>query len=335
MGLKQRLVLYLRLMRIHAAASASLLVLLGALTMGQRNLMSLVVLFVIGVLFHIDGFVSNEYADVEVDRQSPDLQSKPLVSGRVSKKQALAVAWSACIAEYILVLVFFPKILPVVVLTGTILAGTLYTFFRARLAVISDFMMAGSFALFVVFGASTVSGSVSTVPFTIAVLVFFGLVFSNVVEGGLKDVGHDLSGGRKTFAARLGITVEDGRLSISKSFVFVAGVLITVCFLLLVFLGFQPEVQFWESGYLTFGVAVVLSIVVVGASARLLSLRLYERKQIKRLYAVINSCAGALLLLLLLPVLGWVVMGILLVVPIGWYVSCNVLLYGNPLQPEV
>ena len=55
----------------------------------------LMLLFIMGAFLHLFGFVLNEWADVEVDRASPDLQHKPLVSGEVSSKEAL---WTAIMA---------------------------------------------------------------------------------------------------------------------------------------------------------------------------------------------------------------------------------------------
>jgi len=288
MGVKQKLLAYFRLMRIQSGASESLLLLLGALTMGQRNLVLLTVIFFIGLLYHIDGFISNEYADIEVDRLSPELQNKPLVSGIVSKKYALSVAWAACIGAYLLTILFFFSPLPLLLLSLAVLIGTVYNFFRKKISGVSDFIVAGSLACMFLFGASTVTVHLSLLSFILSLLVFFGLVFANAIESGLKDVDHDYRGGMKTLATITGVTVNEGRLRITKTFAAFACTCIAVCFVLLLFLGFQPEVHFWSAGYLSLGITAVLSIVVLLASYTLLHLRVFDRIKIKRLYAVIN-----------------------------------------------
>ena len=111
MGKQQKLLAYFRLMRIHSGASESLLLLLGALVMGQHNLVLLGVLFFIGLLFHIDGFISNEYADIEVDKLSIDIKNKPLLSGEISKTHAMIVAWASCVGVYLLTIFFFFSVL--------------------------------------------------------------------------------------------------------------------------------------------------------------------------------------------------------------------------------
>ena len=150
MGVKPKLFAYFRLMRIQSGAAESLLLLLGALTMGQRNLVVLTVIFFIGLLYHIDGFISNEYADVEVDRLSSELQNKPLVSGIVSKKHALIVAWAACIGAYLLTILFFFSPLPLLLLSLAVLIGTVYNFFRKKLSEVSDFIVAGGSCVYVI-----------------------------------------------------------------------------------------------------------------------------------------------------------------------------------------
>jgi 4-hydroxybenzoate polyprenyltransferase len=322
-------------MRIHSAASESLLILLGALVMGQHSLLLLAVLFAIGIFFHIDGFISNEYADIEVDRLSPDIQHKPLLRGDISKTHAMIVAWTSCIIVYLLTFIFFFSLLPILFLTSSILLGTAYNFYRKKIQNISDFAIAGSLAFLALYGASTVSPHLTLLSYIISGLIFFGIVFANVVESGLKDVDHDALGGRKTLATVMGVNVHDKSLHITKTFIGFAVSLIAVCYVLLIFLGFQPEIHFWSSGIFSYGVTIGLSIIILIGTYQLLRLRVFDRPKIKRLYVIIDTAAGALLLIMLLPFLGVETVVVLLIIPISWFIGFNLLLYGKPLQPEV
>ena len=68
---KQRFFEYLRLIRPQGAAATAAVVIIGSLLMmEQLNMLHLFILFIIGVLGHIFGFVLNEYVDIEVDKKS-------------------------------------------------------------------------------------------------------------------------------------------------------------------------------------------------------------------------------------------------------------------------
>ena len=88
---KNKILEYFRLMRPQGAAQTASILLLGSLIMGQRDFSSLLILFIIGVLSHIHGFVLNDYADVEVDKKLSELEKKPLVSGIIPKQHAIII----------------------------------------------------------------------------------------------------------------------------------------------------------------------------------------------------------------------------------------------------
>ena len=99
---KHRFLEYLRLIRPQGAAATGAVVIIGSLIMmGQPNLLHLFILFIIGILGHIFGFVLNEYVDIRVDEKSQYLKEKPLVSGVIPKNHALFIALFACFCAYV------------------------------------------------------------------------------------------------------------------------------------------------------------------------------------------------------------------------------------------
>ena len=84
-AIKTTLFEYLRLLRLQTGAATASAPLIGGLVLGQRDILHLVVLFLIGICYHIFGFVLNEYKDVEFDKQAIDLKEKQLVSGSITR----------------------------------------------------------------------------------------------------------------------------------------------------------------------------------------------------------------------------------------------------------
>ena len=60
MSLKNKILEYFRLMRPQGAAQTASILFLGSLIMGLRDLTLLFILFIIGFMSHIHGFVLND-----------------------------------------------------------------------------------------------------------------------------------------------------------------------------------------------------------------------------------------------------------------------------------
>jgi len=335
MNSKTKIIAYFRLLRFHAAATESIFILLGALLMGLRDIFLLLILFIIGLFGHIYGYVLNEYVDIELDKKSFELQKKPLVSGVIPKKHALILIISAFIGAYVLTFLYFRFLIPFCFLSLAMLFGGIYNVYKNKIHGFSDVFIAGSLAFTFFFGVSTVTFSFTTIIYIVGLLLFVAIVFVNVVEGGLKDVAHDFLAGRKTLAIILGVKVTDRQLKLTKKFSAVAWGLIAGCFALLFLLFMQPELN--VSTYRNFQslLLIILSILVLFIVNKFLHLRVFDRSKIKRFYAVINTLAGVMLFLVILPLIGLDSLVILLVLPVTWYVVFNTLLYGKPLQPDV
>ena len=70
---------YVKLLRLPGLGGLAIPPVFGAISIGMFNLSDLLLLFVIGSMAAIFGFVLNDYADVELDALIPELRQKPLV----------------------------------------------------------------------------------------------------------------------------------------------------------------------------------------------------------------------------------------------------------------
>ncbi len=326
---------YFQLLRFHAAASESTLILLGALLMGLRDIFMLFILFLIGLFYHIYGYVLNDYADLELDKQSPDLSKKPLVSGTIPKEHALLLTLIGLIGGYILMVIYVRTAASFFLYSLAIILGGVYDLYGKKVPGISDFIIAGSLTFSFFFGASIVPGQVSIPVYLTGLLIFVAIVFVNVVEGGLKDVDHDYLTGGKTLAILLGVKVQENRLLMTKKFIGFGYGLIGACFFLLLFLFKQPEIDIVHGQNFELPIVVILLVIILVLTVRFFQIKTFDRSKIKRMYAVINGLAGVLLFFGIYPLIGLVALVVLLTLPVTWYVLFNMLLYKKPLQPRV
>ena len=335
MSLKNKIFEYFRLMRPQGAAQTASILLIGSLIMGQREFSLLLILFIIGVLAHIHGFVLNDYADVEVDKKLSELENKPLVSGVIPKRNALVIIVVTAVCAYVLTVMFFFSMLSLILLTSAAILNGIYNVYGKKFPG-SDFVLSGSLALFCLFGASTFSTHFTNVVYIVSLLLFVEGVFLNAVEGGVKDVDHDYLAKAKTLATVMGVKVKSGRLLLTKKFMAFAYSLKIIYFGLIFLLGFQPEINLWYSdNYILLVIVVLLMVLIVIAFHRFLYLKMFDRSKIKKLYAGLNAAALALIFVMLSPIFGIVIVLILLFLPVMWYTAFNFVLYGNPLQPRV
>ena len=225
---------YTKLGRLHSAVLLAISPVIGALVMGSFELLFLIVLFIIGFLAHVFGFVMNEYADIEVDMQSDDLSEKPLVKGTISPRSALGVSIGAMATMYILTILIaicssanlWILLVLITLYFGFALA---YDLFGKRLMG-SDAVLSFWPSILVFFGAFAVMPTASATAtatatalgmaplralnslppllYVVAILAYLQTLLQNALAG-LKDVDHDHLANAKTTPTRLGVKVID------------------------------------------------------------------------------------------------------------------------------
>lgn len=330
-----RILEYLRLFRFQTSAATATAPLIGALVIGQRNILLLFILLIIGIFYHIYGFVLNEYIDIDIDRKSKDLNKKPLVSGSISKRYAKFIIIISCVCACVITIIFIPKPLPILFLFLSIVCGGIYDIFGKKILG-SDFILGAGFFFLCLFGASTYSYNFSNITLVICFLYFFHIIFNNAVEGGLKDVYHDHLAGAKTTATRLGVRLKEGKPLVTKTFQVFAYV-ITLIFIGLIFLLiYYQDYNLWLDRY-------SYHIIIVGLFSLLLFITLYkflhlpkfDRSRLKRLFSAYEITAYLMLLVVLSPMLGLGITISLFLIPSSCYLISNVILYKTLLQPLV
>lgn len=327
---------YLRLIRAQGAASTAIIIIVGSLTMmRQHNLVHLFILFIIGILGHITIFVLNEYADMRVDEKSKYLKEKPLVSGTIPKNHAFFIALLACFFAYALTIIFFRSLFPLIFLSLALLLGGIYDMLGKRIPG-SDFLIAGGCLFLCLFGASTVSINFTNLVYIVSFLILFYIVFGNAVVGGLKDIDHDHLSGAKTTATRMGVKVAEGKLLITKKFTAFAYTFKLTYIGFIVLAGFQPEVNLWQSDKYMIHIIVILLVVVIFAILyKLWHTSHFDRPQLMRLFGIAELISYYLVPILLYPIIGLNLTLILILLPFIWFLMFNLIVYGNPTQPQV
>jgi len=305
MSISNKILEYLRLMRPQGAAQTAAILLLGSLTMGQRDLFPLFILFIIGFLSHVHGFVLNDYADAEVDRKSSDLGKKPLVSGTIPKRSAIFIIFFTAFCAYVLTIFYFCSVAALLLLTLAAICSGVYNFVGKKILG-SEFVISLGLALFCLYGASTVSLNFTNVVYIVASILFVEGIFIHVVEGGVKDVDHDYLAKAKTIPTVLGVKVKEGKLFFTKKFLVVSYLLKIMFFILLALLGFQSEINIWNfDNFVLLVVVTILVILEILTFYKFMTLDIFDRSKIKKLYAAINSFTLALLFVVLYPLFGF------------------------------
>jgi 4-hydroxybenzoate polyprenyltransferase len=326
---------YLRLLRPQGASATASTILIGGMIMGLRDYFLLFILFIIGVLSHIVIFVLNEYADIMVDKTSINLQKKPLVSGSIPKDHALLIIICAGFCIYILTTFYFYSIYSLAFLSIALLLGSFYDIYGKRIFG-SDAFIAGACFFICFFGASTVSIQFTNLVSLVAFSCFFHIIFNNAVEGGLKDIDHDLLAGAKTTATRMGIHIKDNALIITKKFSVFAYIIKIIYIGLVIIVGLQPEINLWRFEYFVIHIFIIILILIAFISLyKFWHPADFNRSRLIHVFAIHEISTYFLGPIVLIPLIGATLALLLLLIPLFWFIFCNILLYGKVLHPLV
>jgi 4-hydroxybenzoate polyprenyltransferase len=342
----------LRLWRVQTMALTALVPVVGALVfLGEPStwttvdasevLPELILLFLVGCLFHIYGFVLNEWSDIEVDRASSDLQEKPLVSGMVSLGEAKWTAIGAGLATFpILALVTLDPPTHMILL-GALAMAAAYDLWGKRFPL--DVLLAGSLTLLLLTGAMALGGfDPNYAPHVTLLLCVGGLQFlqnlyQNAIEGGLKDADHDAAAGARTFAAVLGVRVrDDGELVGGAVFTWSALLIKAAQISLLLYTAVEVTDLSSQGQSSVLWTLLLLTIagMIVTTGLMLPPVR-FERGRLKRLFSVHELFTFAAIITVVTPLIGeWGALGLFLL-PMVWFMAVNRLLFGGSLEPGV
>ena len=336
MNLMNNIIGYLQLIRLQTAATTALTPVIGGLIMGQNDIFLLFILFLIGFLYHIYGFVLNEYIDIDVDKKSADLTKKPLISGAVPKKHALFIAVFSSIFACFLTIFFFPSVLPILFLVFALLLGGVYDIFGKIIPGL-DFVLGLGFFFLCLMGSSTIIYDFTILTYIVCLIYFIHIAFNNSVEGGLKDVDHDYLAGAKTLATKMGVFVKNEKLKITKKFVIFSFILKLIFICLIILLCIQSEINLfvYEKNTLYIILFIFFIIITLFTMYRFLFMTVFDRSKLKKLFSLHEMSSYFLLIISLSLLIELLPTLILIFFPFVWYLLFNFILYRKLLQPQV
>jgi 4-hydroxybenzoate polyprenyltransferase len=300
----------------------------------------LVLLFITGAFFHVFGFVLNEWADVEVDRASSDLQDKPLVSGDISMREALGTAVVAGALTFVPLALVTRDPFAHLSLLMALLTATGYDLFGKRIPL--DVLLAGSLTLLLMAGAIA-SGEFDpqwqphmTLFACIAGLQFLQNFYQNAIEGGIKDADHDARAKARTFAAVLGVRIVDGKVETGWAFTNAAIIDKAAHIALMLYTAVEVmEFDSHESGQWLFVMLLGLIFVMVVTTSMMLPPVDFDRPRLKRVFSIHEAAAFAATIVVLTPLFGSSVALAVFLLPFVWFMLVNRLLFGGALEPGV
>ena len=317
---------------------------LGALAMwniDQTSIPMLFVLFIIGCLSHIYGFVLNDVIDIKVDKLSKELTARPLVSGTITRKKAKYFAISCMILSWIFVIFFcFYRDLSIlsflIVLSILIFAdflSTIYNYVSKKCPVMDIFVVSAIFFL-IIFGAATVSHEHLLSNPLVWIVAFIGAIqvlFMNMINGAIKDIDHDAKGMANTLAIWLGAGVKKGIITLPLSFKTI-GYIIEASRSILIFIPFiilsnQFPFQMWQIIAL-----IVLTILTFLSIYKLFSIGKFERNKVRKHIGIIVIFMYATTPVMLYSLNPYIVLVAL--IPPLWFVFSNIILHKTVLAPK-
>lgn len=203
-----RLIDYAKLVRPYGLLFLGLTPFFGAVCNGEKDLINLFLLVLIGVLIHVFTFIQNDYFDLEIDKKSVYVLDRPLVTGKIKKKTALYMVIFSFVLSVSISLLFLFNFTSFLMLLLSFFLITLYNIYSKRVAGMEYILAAGIFTTGL-FGAYTVSENVSGLAIIVSLVNMMQWVFSVGVFANLKDVKYDTKMGVKTTPTILGVKVVD------------------------------------------------------------------------------------------------------------------------------
>ena len=333
--MNERFAAYIKLLRLPGLGGLAIPPVFGAISVGVYDFYKLAILFIIGCFTAIFGFVLNDYADVELDALIPELRKKPLVSGLVERKNAVAISILCVILSFFFAFLLLKnevfnemKFAAIASLTLAGILGTFYNIYGKKFPG-SDFTVALSMSLVFLFGALAV-GEPTLLTWIIFILTFNQTLHMNAVEGGIKDADHDFVMGVKNIALSSGVKVEKEKVVIPWHFK-IFGMGIRISSLLLIFIPFIYGLKYfiWQIALLLILMAMVILIEV-----RLLGIKKFDRRKIRKLIASAAFTRYSIVPIMLVSKIGMMSF-ILVILPILWYIIFTPLTGAKLFQPEM
>jgi 4-hydroxybenzoate polyprenyltransferase len=331
---------YLKLSRSFNAVLTGISPVMGAISMGEYSILTLLILFIIGFLGHTFGFVFNDIIDYKIDKTSKEISDRPLISGTIKLKNAWIFAFSTLIIAFIIasILAYYSmNYYPLIILTISAFFIISYDLISKKLPFMDFFVSLGIF-FFILYGASTVVDNIyqiSLIAWIVCLLGSIQVFFMQIVAGGMKDIENDYKKGAKTAAIKLGVRVENNKLLMSRSFKFFTYLIQLVNIIIITLPFFILPAFINQSLFIKYFQWIIISLIAIMMfilSHRLLSLKIFNRKKVRRYIGSHYMINFALVPILLITLNPW--SGILVFFPALGFILSNIILHGTILQPK-
>ncbi|MCK4823606.1 UbiA prenyltransferase family protein, partial [bacterium] len=190
----ERIKEYLRLGRLFNAEVLSVIFILSyILTAHLYNTaidgVTLVGLFIMGILTHIWGCYNNDRLDLSIDKQATYCSHKPLVSGSISVKTAKIIENLALVVIFGIAIYLSPKVTTPLYLFGLIALAYLYNRLNKSNMFIN--IVGQMYACFAVLVGMSIIVDFDFTLFLSAIVMGLNGVYLNIIEADLKDVEGD------------------------------------------------------------------------------------------------------------------------------------------------
>jgi len=325
---------YIEITRLFNMGLTAVAPVLGALSMwnvGTSSLSKLFILFIIGCLAHIYGFVINDVIDIKVDKLSKELSARPLVRGSITRRRAAFFAISCMVGSFLLSFVFFSEPLRYLLLAFILLIAyflaTVYDIASKKYPGMDLFVACAIFFL-ILFGASTI-GTPTILGYIVAFIGSLQVLFMNMINGAIKDIDHDKDGSANTIAIRLGANIHAGIIGLPLSFK-TTGYLIEIARIILIFipfifLGLYPNL--WQISLLVF-----LALVTFFSIYKLYSIKTFNRARIRKSIGIIVIFMYATTPIMLSSLNLYIILAAL--IPPLWFFASNLVLHKTIFEPK-
>ncbi len=338
---------YLRLARVQTSGVTATVPLYGYLAAAYAfgpgieaalgDLPSVGLILAAGFFAHVFGFVQNEIADLEVDARAAYRRPKPLPSGLVSLKGAVALMVGGAVA-YLAVAFVLSKGPDNAVLWFAVLSILLADLYneRGKDLVGGDAFLAASIAVLVMLGAGVIAGfeALLSVPvLLVALLAGLQLFFNNAFEGGFKDHASDLEGGKRTLV--LALRARGVKYDSPDGLVYFAQVPFHGLWLAAALFAVLGPLGSGDPAVTLVRVLSAFALVVLMTRAYGRGIAVRERKRMLAYFSAHEVLAILLLIVVLVPHLPFLPALFLLVAPLVVFVGANASLYGTPTAPDV
>ena len=330
---------YLKLARSFNAVLTGISPVMGAIAMQQYNILTLLILFLIGFFGHTFGFVFNDIIDYKIDKSSKEISDRPLISGTISLKKAWIFALVCIILAFAIagIIAYLTAIYyPIIILAISAFFIILYDLISKKLPFMDIFVALGIF-FFILYGASTQVNDLSNITliaWLVCILGSIQVLFMQIVAGGLKDIENDYQSGAKTAAVALGVRVTNKRLHTSISFQILAFG-IQIADILLVFIPFFIIEKFTESIFLAMFQWLTLGVIsgmMIFFSYKLMNMGTFNRKKARTYIGSHYMINFALVPIVLMTLNPWA--GLLVFFPALGFLVSNLMLHGTLMQPK-